>query len=474
MKDMPDAAAKPLHAYLDTNALLEFRPPRDLDWNGLLREKQLVLVVSPVVIEELQRIKDGALRDIPRRKRLRAGETLKTLERELFPDDAQPAGVVRLNDGVGLRFDGRAVPSAVFTDNSLDPNLADARLVAAVIAARDAGQRVCLVGNDAGPRWQAKSRGIAAHNLPETWRVQEEPDAVETELRDVKKRLAAFESRAPKVCLVTKTGDTFLRRELPKPRLPLEEQVNGYMELVRLMYPHYGKDALGRFGYRNVLAPPARGEVERYNKRIDTFQEKAQEVLPKLIAFRNELDLYVSLDGIAIANEGTQPAEHVELVLRPPPGATFAIERPIDDRPRFPEPPEQPQSVFDTIGAASAMAALSHVSPLLYAGAFNAEPLSLAPEWEMNGGEASIAIATLRHRSSESLPPIWVKLASYEEATGFSVAYEISAYNVPHPVTGSLNVPIIKSSQMRELDLDRWNDDDFEEDERDTPDAPNE
>jgi hypothetical protein len=65
------------------------------------------------------------------------------------------------------------VPSAVFIGNSLDPNLADARLVAAVIAARDAGQRVRLVGNDAGLRWQAKSRGIAAHNLPETWRVQD-------------------------------------------------------------------------------------------------------------------------------------------------------------------------------------------------------------------------------------------------------------------------------------------------------------
>jgi hypothetical protein len=42
-----------------------------------------VLVVSPVVIDELQRIKHGALRDMPRWKRQRAGKILKTLERDL-------------------------------------------------------------------------------------------------------------------------------------------------------------------------------------------------------------------------------------------------------------------------------------------------------------------------------------------------------------------------------------------------------
>lgn len=467
MSDVPNASAEPLYAYLDTNALLEFRPPRDLDWNELVGEKQVVLVVSPVVIEELQRIKDGALRDMPRRKRQRAGEILKSLERDLFPDDAEPASIVRLNDRVGIKFDGRAVANAVYADNALDPKVDDARLVAAMIAGREAGQRVCLVANDAGARWQAKSRGIKAFDLPDEWRVKDEPDAAEAELRDAKKKLAAFESRAPKLTLRTRAGDKFIRHELPMPRLPLAEQVDGYMDLLRFSYAHYGEGIAAQMGgfARAVFAPPASGEVERYNKRVDAFLEKAEKALPEIIAFSNELDLYIPFGGIVVANDGTQPAEKVRLVLRPPPNVTIMLARPTDERPRFPDPPEGPKSIFDAIGTAAAFADFrTSVIPSVR---FRAPPISLNPEWEMKDAEASISIGTLRHHDVDGLPPIWLKVASHDGDGGFSLEYELHAYNLPKPVTERFHVEIARSSRMRRLDLETWNDKAFANDDDD-------
>jgi hypothetical protein len=451
----PPSGTEPLYAYLDTNALLEFRSPRDLDWNALLQEQHVILVITPVVTEELQRIKDGAARDVPRRKRQRAGDLLKTLEQTLFPNDTQNPEIVPIKTGVALHFDDRAVSQSIFANNSLDATLADARLVAAVIAGRDAQRRVCLVSNDAGSRWQAKNRGIRALDLPNDWRVKDELDPTEVELRDAKRKLLAFESRAPRLALKATSGASFLRHELPKPRGPLVEQVDGHMQMLRQSYSHYGEDLSARLGGLArglVLGAPGQHEIDRYNQDIDAFLAEAERVLPDIIAFQNERDLYLPLRNLAVTNQGTQPAEEVRVVLSAPSGVAMTTAPPTDGRPRFPAPPPRPRSYLEQVRDLGTGTSLNRLPRYDFQ-----ESLSLEPTWEHEDDKAAISIGTVRHHDQRMLPTIWFKAESYEKASGFSLVCELHAYNLPTPVADRFDVQLVKGAHMSRLDLERWN-----------------
>lgn len=184
-----------IHAYIDTNALLEFSPPDQIDWPGLVKAEHVRIVVAPVVLTELQRHKDGRS-TVPARKRARAGERLKFIERGLSEASDKLRSCCRLRDGATLALDVEAVPERLFDEHQLDRHLADDRLVAHVLRAKELGRDVCLISNDSGARLVARSRGVRALDMPEGQRLRatDEPAA--------KPATIATEERTPRLELL--------------------------------------------------------------------------------------------------------------------------------------------------------------------------------------------------------------------------------------------------------------------------------
>lgn len=461
------------YAYLDTNALLEFRPARDLDWRRLLGAERVVLMISPVVVKELQKIKDGGS-GIPRKKRQRAGDLLKRLEDLLHPYPDAPSGPSDVREGVTMVYDRDAIPPEVFSTYRLDNTLSDDRLVAGLLRGRDSGRRVCLVSNDAGPRLTAKAHRLRAFDLPDDWRVKDEPDPLEAENLELKKKLHAYESRAPKLSLRLADGGAVLRYTVPKPRLPIEEHVQRQLEGLRSL--HRLRDCMGTSVAEKILesfhGAPSKEAIEKYTRDLANYLDDAERLLPAIIAHRNLLDLYVPVVAVTISNDGSQPAEHVRVVLRPPDGLKLKTHLPDKEPTKLPEPPKRPRSArAELIGSRrdslGIMAIPGNIMPNISRALFaHREPES--PYWAAEGAQVAISTGTIRHATRHNLPLVYLVLPSNEPARSFHMDYELHAYNIAPPVKGQIHIVLDQGDrhsplQLREEDpsgrMDEENDD---------------
>lgn len=156
-----------MRVVIDTNTLLEFASPEQIDWCALLGATTLTIVVTPVVLRELQNAKDG---NRSSSKRKTAAARIAQLESLLSDGDSELGGAPSLRPGVALTYQSKALSPDIFAQYSLDPSLSDDRLVAYALRERDCGADIALVSDDAGLRLTARSLGVRACSIPDRFR----------------------------------------------------------------------------------------------------------------------------------------------------------------------------------------------------------------------------------------------------------------------------------------------------------------
>jgi hypothetical protein len=448
----------PMRAYLDTNLLMEFRDIREHAWEKFLGVDGVILVLTHVVFEELQTLKDKP--GMPRKKRERAGELIRRFERELFPPaEETPPATVPVRDHVELAYDGRSAPPEIFAQHSLDSAQLDARLVAAAIAAKASGEEVCLVSGDAGPRLLGRGLKLRVHEPPDEWRIPSEPDEVEVENRKLRRELETYQKASPKLDLQLDAGGNILRYTLPKPRPDDDEEfVKSYVEGLRAA--HDLAESMS-FKMEYLVGGVAAGEKARYERQLEEFFANAALVIPKAIRYRNWLDLYIPID-LSIANHGSKPAEAIRVDLEFPSLHSLHTEFPLKERPVLPAMPRRPRSITETIMGSQLQA---HALLTPSAIAFPREDFGLNRiAWEIDGAFASLEIDNLRHTDTEDLPTLYVRLPDYDQARSFGIKYAVHAHNLPTPESGTIHVKIERGDNPSKLQLERDDDDDKDDD----------
>jgi len=434
-----------LHIYLDTSALIEFRSLTELNWLDLVGEESATLVIAHAVLQELQRVKDGGTGgNLPRRKRERAGAILKALDRMLFPVPGNTPAPFQVRQGIQLVYDRAPPMDETFNRHGLDPRQGDGRLVATVAAARDRGQRVCLIANDYGARWLAKGLQLAAFDLMDAWRVPDEPDQFELENRELKKQLAAELSRSPKLSLSFGDGQSFVSYDIPR-RRDVVQQTQAHLEALQLQYDAETNSAFRMA--RSAFVGISSGEKEQYTNNVKTFMAEAERLIPQIVERRNLLDLHVEVSQLQLSNGGTAPGETIEIVVRAPAGVTIVVELPEELRlPPRPTPPRDLQALH--LGMLTASRVFPH-SQL-----FMDKPASPF-ELECNGDRLRISAGTVRHGKTKVVPKFYFVFSTYETVHSFSFDYELHAHNLPAKTTGRLNVKLERGERMSELRLER-------------------
>lgn len=442
-----DPAPGALYAYLDTNTVLEFTPPSDNDWCKLLGANDVVLVITHILIKELESKKDGGDRGVPLRKRKRAGALLKQFEKSFFPNEREGAVEVHLRTGVRMIYSPEPIPEEMFTTNGLDQKVRDAHFVAAALLRHNAGGRVCIVANEYGLRMMARGFKLRVFDMNEEWRLREPPEPDELERRDLKEQLDALKAQIPRLSL-SRDGDNRLTFTLHEPRVPVGVYVEREMEAQEL-YHRRGKGKFDLITATNSALGirPSSGEFARYDREAEEYLDSAREVMPRIIEFANRSNLFVPLDSLTVHNAGTAPAMNVRIVLRVPPGLMLLAEAP-KSQPYLPSPPKAPRDEFESMFSMSSIAPLV-LEPLDFSGF----PGSAEEAWEVDDNEAEITIGDLRHSCSADLPAIYIQLREYSSAGSFSFEYELHAFNLPKPAQATFNVIVEKVPRLSTLQL---------------------
>ena len=137
-----------LYCFLDTNIFLEFRPLKDIPWCKELNTTEISLVVTSVVMRELDKHKSSS----NRRKSKRAKDALRFLE------NADVKDISEISKNVSLCFVRHEPKRATLEANNLSTSVPDDLLIARAIefASASESHTVAVVSGDFGVRLKAR------------------------------------------------------------------------------------------------------------------------------------------------------------------------------------------------------------------------------------------------------------------------------------------------------------------------------
>jgi hypothetical protein len=216
-----------IYAFFDTNTALHFKRPDLINWNALLNSTTIFIVVTPIVVRELEQQK---IHNRSRKLRERAQGILLWLADFVDQEDAP-----EIRSGVRLLF-LRHSPSIDFEANKLSRSISDDELIASALEFKSQhGVEVVLLTADLGLRMKLPPHGLKGVALSESDRLPEEPDESEKELIHTRRELARYASRIPKLELKFADGKQFSEILMIEPgpsslpRLP-HIQLMGYID----------------------------------------------------------------------------------------------------------------------------------------------------------------------------------------------------------------------------------------------------
>ncbi|HEY7094722.1 MAG TPA: PIN domain-containing protein [Ktedonobacterales bacterium] len=143
---------------LDTNVFMHFQTFDEVEWNTIAGAPEVCLLLTSVVLRELDKFKNDPVSEW---RRQRARTILGKLEALLL--SGAPSGRAQVRNGVVLSAYMQE-PATDWAALGLDPQIADDRLIASILAFGQATPQaqMRLVSNDLGLRLKADHHGIMA------------------------------------------------------------------------------------------------------------------------------------------------------------------------------------------------------------------------------------------------------------------------------------------------------------------------
>jgi hypothetical protein len=431
--------------FFDTNVLLHYRFPSLVDWCSVANAERVLVVVTAVVFEELDRHKNSSASPLLRRRAASAVRQLSRICEALQGGVAQPwdppfIGLdelrVSLDERMHLALD--MIAPDLRPEDQLSRDWNDDVLLGHVLRAvrQNPTADIELVTADAALRFKALRLRLPTRQPPDSEKLPDEPDQNERTLVELRQQMAALQSAAPVLRLSFVNSAPPLRIELARYVRVSEAELETGLEKLKSEHPLLETDAdrarrlgpmrsltISLYSDDQVLAHNAK--VERYFADVRRYMESLHETDPRVRTVRIDLRL---------ENLGTKPAEHVQVDLE-------VDARNVELATSLPKPPPWPEKPlrargFDVNAPLYRPDWVSRIRDLRSPG-----PPDLS-SMTVEGTRAFLQTSRLMHTRAEACAPLFVTFARPSDVTSFGVRYSIVAANCPAPIEGRLDVVI--------------------------------
>jgi hypothetical protein len=375
------------YIFLDTNTLLHFKRPDNIDWVSLLKATSVVLVITPIVVKELELQK---VQNHSRKLRERAQSVLTWLAPLV-----EPEGPAEIRSNVRLLVI-RTSSAIDFTAHHLSHVVSDDELIASALEfQKERNTHVLLVSADLGLRMKLSAHKLKGLAPLESDRLPEELDEVEKELAQLRRELVRHQSRLPKLELSFRNKQDFSQIEM-------EESAEHFPAI----------PSMPLIGYDN-------------QKRAEVLSKYFQE----LTVYQSEISLFFACE-LLLENNGTSEATNIVIDFETP---SFVSARALDN---LPKPPKPPRSLFDPLDFGD----IASLPSLM-------RPRDPGKPYISRDGAVSFEIPSLVHNRSLILHRFYFRFSNQDTIQSFSVPFVITCPEVIDPIEHRLSFIASKNNQ---------------------------
>jgi len=434
------------YCFLDTNSLLHYHLFTDLQWSEFIGTKNIVLVISTTVLRELDQKKFSA-RQIELKNR--AQLVIKKLSELLTSTDTS----IPINKNVDIfYFSGE--PKINWDEENLDSSLPDDRIIATILEAAFPLRDVLLLSSDLGIKLKAKGKGISCASIPDKFLLKNNNDTKQREIDKLKQRIQFLENRLPSLSIkLFSSGEaTFFKKYILTPIIaPMtQEEIDEQIEKLKneLQNTESASDGSTIGGILSSFNASTKEEIERYEQEVKEYLIKMTQYFEREFEVRKIISRKITIELI-IENQGTIPAEDIDIFLHFPDGFKLFSEDISIESLEKPTMPIRPRSHSEMLSSLSnfnihlpnfdRMSTINNVDKI----DFNAP--SKPTIIKTNSYDVKYELNKIKHGFQISLDPLFLVFDSIESARSFKIDYSILAGNLPEPANGELNIIIEKN-----------------------------
>lgn len=297
-----------IYLFLDTNIFLHYKDFEQIPWKRITNtEEQLCIVVCPVVIKEIDKIKDTGNPKVKKR-----AKSISAKFGDIFLHDIiGKIVVVKCKNPSTEQFDGMNFNQLVNDD---------CIILSALNFISENKCKVIVVSGDNSLLIKAKDNGLNILELEEQYKLKEELSEEEKEKIKLKRELEEIKNRQSSPKIVFNNGDSsliFSRSEIIDFEKTVEEKIareknkNPYDVVYS---PIIGdKGVVGDF-VKEMQKRRTQKQVDEYNKELDEYFEEFK-IMVRFTTENEILKSYLKCIQFYINNIGTNPTGDMEITF---------------------------------------------------------------------------------------------------------------------------------------------------------------
>jgi PIN domain len=447
--------------FLDTNIIVHYQSFDQVDWLKITEADAVKIIITPVNIRELNTIKDSPAHLWFRK---RAQDILTKISRLI--DDSLS---VTLNANIELQVEHRD-PLVDFGVYHLDQRIQDDNLIASILMLRQEmpDANIVLITADDGVTLLAKARphGIRTIRMPQELRLPEELNVDREKIKELEQKIREITAAMPRLSLAFENGDQHTTFSLARPLiLPSTYEKDQKLEEIKQKYPRsksQGDLSVGDSDLSTSIseiskalqvlqgwAAADQSAITIYNTELDEFYVAYSEYLFHETNYEN-LSRRMIVLPIWILNDGTAPADDIDIHMHIPEGLQIFTEKNIPKPPNAPTPPKLKTKydlITERMGINVPLHSLSHD--------YYRDNSSLPPQTRnvsapsirrTKSYEVRIHVERIKHTFRSPFDPLFLLFDSFESAEPFHLDYSIVAANVPTETSGQLHIIVEKET----------------------------
>ncbi len=425
-----------MKCFLDTNSLIHYRLFSEIDWINELATKEVEIIICPTVLQELDRKKFAEL-DIDIRNRCK----------KIISKLSEYASGDTIKENVSINFLNKE-PKIDWSNEGLSSDIPDDRIIASVLEYEDL-QNLVIVSSDLGLKLKSRSRDIKTHSLSDDLLIKVKKDKQEEELTKLRHRVSFLENRFPKLLLKIVDNDSYSNFKKytydiihPSDSPETNNIINNLKDKLKYSPPKVDKTNL--YNAFVQFSVPTDDSIKEYEKDVEKYLNDLKKYYEEEWNYNDMVSRVFELNLLLI-NEGTEPAEDIDIFLHFPDGFEMFIKDKYPRQPKKPKEPDHPKSLAEMVlnnnlglTIPSSLLGPSYYqrhSPILPKGTDTSPNIK-----KTNSYDVRFTVDKLKHKMNIALDPLYIYFDSYESIKSFSFNYILLASNNPEDFRGELNL----------------------------------